>query len=439
MTARSSTFRPARMGSSALLSVALLGASLVGCGVEEVVMEPFRGETPHERYYEALERAGLTDSELARGWLRAAREAIESPVDAALPRVEEGRFGPEEPMALGYRIDLERGQRLEVGFEVAGDWGPVEPRVFLEVFRIRGDPEADEPRLLTVAWGESDDRAVTYEARSTSTYIVRVQPELLAGGEYRVTLRVGPSLAFPVLGRDTGAILSYFGAPRDGGRRQHHGVDIFAPRGTPVLAAGEGTVSRVDETPIGGRIVWVRDRERGISQYYAHMDTQLVERGQRVVPGDTVGLVGNSGNAITTPPHLHFGIYMRGEGPVNPWSFLHDPGGNAVPLRVARDEFRAVRRIGDSGGPVYAGPSRRSSTLADVPPGVLVRVVGGSGDYFRVRLPDGRQGYAAPSVLEDPGPDARFAYRPGRRPPTEAAAAPSDPTGVGAASGSGGF
>ena len=46
-----------------------------------------------------------------------------------------------------------------------------------------------------------------------------------------------PSMAFPVSGHDSRAIKSGFGVPREAGRRTHHGVDIFAPRGTPVLAA----------------------------------------------------------------------------------------------------------------------------------------------------------------------------------------------------------
>src|SRR5690606_6321435 len=131
----------------------------------------------------------------------------------------------------------------------------------------------------------------------------------LRAGRVTVTLAAEPALAFPVEGRGTGAVGSFFGADRDGGARSHHGVDIFAPRGTPVLAAAEGTVSRVRETPRGGKVVWLRDEARGQNLYYAHLDSQLVAGGERVRVGDTLGLVGNTGNARTTPPHLHFGIY----------------------------------------------------------------------------------------------------------------------------------
>ena len=362
-------------------------------------MEPFRGETPHERYHEALERASLAESELARSWLRAAREATEAPVEAVLPKEEEGRFGPEEPLALGYRFQLRRGQRLEVRFQATDRWNPEEPQVFMEIFRVRGDPDEEDPHLLTLAWSEPSERVLVHEARATGTYILRVQPELLSGGAFRVSLRVGPGLAFPVEGRSTPAILSTFGDPRDGGRRQHHGVDIFAPRGTPVLSAGEGRVSRVSETPVGGRVVWVRDQERGMSVYYAHLDTQLVERGAWVQPGDTLGTVGNTGNARSTPPHLHFGLYVRGEGPVDPWFWLHDPGGSPTPLRVEKNAFREVRHLAGESGEIRVGPSNRSPALERVEVREPVRIVGGTGPYYRVRLSDGRQGYASPSSL----------------------------------------
>jgi len=362
-------------------------------------MEPFRGETPHERYQEALERAGLGDAELARSWTRAAAQALRSPVNATLPKDEEGWFGPEEAMALGYRIDLRRGQRLDVRLEMDGLWEAEEPRVFMEIFRIRDDSDGESPRLLTLAWTEPTERTLVHEARATGSYILRVQPELLVGGSYRLSFRVGPTFAFPVEGRDSGAIQSVFGDPRDGGRRQHHGVDIFAPRGTPVVAAAEGVVTRVATTRIGGNIVWVRDEERSISQYYAHLHTHSVERGDRVRPGDPIGTVGNTGNARTTPPHLHFGLYIRGEGPVDPWSFLHDPGGRPPPIRVERESFRQLKRVAEAGVRVRSSASERGEVLLEPDPGALVRVLGGSGSFLRVRLPDGRHGYVTGSDL----------------------------------------
>ena len=73
---------------------------------------------------------------------------------------------------------------------------------------------------------------------------------------------------------------------------------------------------------LGGNVVWIFDPSRGQSHYYAHLEKQAVSTGERVKAGDVVGYVGNTGNARTTPPHLHFGIYSRGEGPVDPLPFV---------------------------------------------------------------------------------------------------------------------
>jgi murein DD-endopeptidase MepM/ murein hydrolase activator NlpD len=78
---------------------------------------------------------------------------------------------------------------------------------------------------------------------------------------------------------------------------------------------------------VGGKVVWLQPLFGNMRLYYAHLDTQLVERGQFVLAGEPVGTVGNTGNAITTPPHLHFGVYVRQPGmrggAQDPYRFLH--------------------------------------------------------------------------------------------------------------------
>ncbi|MEQ9022655.1 MAG: M23 family metallopeptidase, partial [Pseudomonadales bacterium] len=129
-----------------------------------------------------------------------------------------------------------------------------------------------------------------------------------------------PTLDFPVAGKDKRAIQSVFGDPRDGGRREHHGVDIFASRHTPILAPTKAEVRFVGVRGLGGKVVWLFDRERGTNLYFAHLQEQKVKRYQMVNPGDTIGTVGNTGNARYTPPHLHFGIYRN--GPIDPYAFI---------------------------------------------------------------------------------------------------------------------
>ncbi len=342
--------------------------------MEEAIRDRFfTGETPRERYLEGLAHAGLSESLLGRAWIASGEAALASALEVALPHREVGVLLPEEPVALSFRVELRRGERLRVLLR-KGDTdepGWADPgAVFMEIHRLRAsdaDPVTGDPRSLRVAWNDplpAQVDSLGYNAAVSGSYLVTLQPELLSGGPYEVELRAGASLAFPVEGHGTEHIQSFFGADRDGGRRVHHGVDVFAPRGTPVLAAGPGVVRRVNETPVGGKVVWVFDEERNLSRYYAHLDSQTVTAGERVLPGDTLGLVGNTGNARTTPPHLHFGIYVRGSGPVDPYPYLFTSTRNPPPIRAAREA------VGARGG--WNGSQ--------------VRVVGIAADRYRIRV-----------------------------------------------------
>lgn len=113
-------------------------------------------------------------------------------------------------------------------------------------------------------------------------------------------------LGVPVRGIPRASIASTFGAPRSGGRT-HEGVDLFARRGTPVLAAHDGVVVHIGTFRLGGRVIHTVGR-RGVMAYYAHLDhvREGLTVGTWVREGETIGFVGNKGNARTTPPHLHF-------------------------------------------------------------------------------------------------------------------------------------
>lgn len=87
----------------------------------------------------------------------------------------------------------------------------------------------------------------------------------------------------------------------------HKGIDIFARRGTPVLAAAPGVVILSKELELGGRAAMVIGPKWRL-HYYAHMDSVDVQTGERISRGDRIGRVGNSGNATGKTPHLHFAI-----------------------------------------------------------------------------------------------------------------------------------
>ena len=119
-----------------------------------------------------------------------------------------------------------------------------------------------------------------------------------------------------------------FGAAR-AGVVWHHGQDIFAPLGTPLLAVADGTIFSVGWNDLGGYRLWLRDRQ-GNQFYYAHLSafSPLAVDGNEVKAGAVVGFVGNTGDAQTTPYHLHFEIHPVGllplgyDGVVNPMPYL---------------------------------------------------------------------------------------------------------------------
>ena len=277
----------------------------------EHVTRAYLPRSAHQAYGHSLAQARLVQSALGRDWLASAERALAAPADVELPYAAGQRFAAPEAAAWGYRVAGRAGQSLVAEVRIEAD---ERVEVFVDLFRAgaagpvhvasAAPAGADGERVATMRWGVLE----------AADYIVRVQPELLRSGAVHVALRAEPLLAFPVSGLDMRAIQSGFGAERDGGARAHRGVDIFAQRGTQALAAVDGWVTRVDTTGRGGKVVWLQPLFGDLRLYYAHLDSQLVENGQFVRAGEVVGTVGNTGNAVTTPPHLHFGVYVRRRG-----------------------------------------------------------------------------------------------------------------------------
>ena len=127
-------------------------------------------------------------------------------------------------------------------------------------------------------------------------------------------------------------------APRSGGR-QHQGIDIFATAGTNLFAVERGVITKVGTNSLGGIKLWLYG-ESGTTYYYAHLLRYApgIRDGLVVDAGDVVGYVGNTGNAATTPSHLHFEIHPNNGPAVNPTPLLRvvdtlDEGGIAPVAR----------------------------------------------------------------------------------------------------------
>lgn len=132
----------------------------------------------------------------------------------------------------------------------------------------------------------------------------------------------GTSLQMPVVGVTPSHLENSWGNPRDGGARKHKGIDIFAPRGTAVVAVQNGVITYIGTQPKGGLCLWL-STDSGASFYYAHLDRWApgLYEGMEVRSGDLLGYVGNTGNARTTPPHLHFQV-SENDRTVNPYPIL---------------------------------------------------------------------------------------------------------------------
>jgi len=173
-----------------------------------------------------------------------------------------------------------------------------------------------------------------------------------------------------------GAVLSSeFGERRDqmggGGSRMHHGIDLAAPIGTPVRAAGDGVVISVGPRGAYGDYVRIR-HDDDYETAYAHLDryADRLERGLRVRQGEVIGYVGSSGRS--TGPHLHYEILVGGTQ-VDPFEV-----GPSLAQSIKGNAFGSVRAIGKalrSAGKAVVGTTRRA--LIEPVSGIVADLVAG--------------------------------------------------------------
>ncbi len=373
-----------------LFILTLLAAACTGSGPGL-----FRTASPHELYERSLKTAQLDRTALGLDWQNAAQRALHNSINITVPYRESGYFGASQPLATGYRIAGVRGDKFTIHVIVQARQ-PVQ--VFIDVFSLEG--KSNSPVAAAKADTSAAIAELVWEPRRTQTYLIRIQPELLRSGHYTINITRDPVLAFPVQGRNSNQISSYFGVPRDGGRRRHEGIDIFAPRGTPAIASVAGVISQVGQNELGGNVVFLTDNDRQQRLYYAHLDRFNVANGQRVNPGDTVGFVGNTGNARTISPHLHFGVYTYADGAVDPLPYVRLGRG------PARQELPHVDLLGDSlrvvanRGLLRIAPSSDSPVLRELPRQQPLTILGGTAYWLRVALPGGQVGYIASQSVE---------------------------------------
>jgi peptidoglycan LD-endopeptidase LytH len=371
---------------AALLAVAALG----GACAREAAVEAERPVT-HEQFSSRLVETGLGKTAMGERWLDSARLALESPLEIVPPYAESGGFLAHRAPALGLVFEGFEGQTLNLEVERRDDAGG---QVFVELFRLR---ERDGSRRLLRALAP-DMTSLRMTLPGDGRYLLRLQPELLVDALYDLSIELDAAIAFPIPD-GTDGVGSFFGDPREAGSRQHEGIDIFVPRHTPVVAVAAGrAVTRT--TPRGGNVVWLR--ARGASYYYAHLEQAAFAGAREVEAGEVLGYVGNSGNAKTTPPHLHFGVYRRGHGAVDPLprlaARLFD---NTTPL--GQFEPRYVRTRPERLN-LRAGPGETSEILDQLEAGTVVRAEAIRGQWLRVHAPGPGRGWIHSAFQDDVAP-----------------------------------
>ena len=311
----SETFTFMKLSIKSFFIYLFLSLIISTCSTEKVpdVNHP---SNAHEAYLNSLKQANLLNTALGKDWLKVSQKAISDPVMIVAPYQEILFIDSLAAFAEGYRFSVKEGQ--EVNFSIDFE-GSDSTKIFIDAFRVEGSSNEEYHRK--VASGDQFSRSIKFTSHRNLEYIIRLQVELLRGGKCVVTIQKKPILDFPVEGKNMNAVQSFFGDPRDGGKRKHRGLDIFASRHTPVYAPIDGYTQSVGESEVGGLHIWFYNPSNNITLYFAHLQTIEIKSHTKVKAGDLIGTVGNTGNAKTTPPHLHFGIYGYRRA-INPYYYL---------------------------------------------------------------------------------------------------------------------
>lgn len=365
----------------ALLPVAYCLLLLSACKTGPVNL--FKTASPHEIYLRKLSASGLDKTAMGRAWMDTSDQVLRNAVAIKLPYKECGYFAAERVPAASYRFAVVQGQKVNIQLTKVPD---KDYMIYMDVWEVEED---NSTKLIASA--DTTGAPLSFEGRDNRSYLLRLQPELLRSGSYTLQITTGPSLSFPVKTSGRPRIESLFGVGRDANTRRHEGIDIFDKFHTPVIAAANGTVTRVSENKLGGLVVMMRPEGKDYTLYYAHLDKQIAKEGQQVVVGDTLGLMGKTGNAATTPPHLHFGIYAP-NGAVNPLPFVNpavlSPPSVLAPLTnlnaTVRSKARAVLFERDEPG---------SRSLATLPAETVLHIEAAVSSWYKATLPNGQSGY----------------------------------------------
>jgi peptidoglycan LD-endopeptidase LytH len=349
--------------------------TVLSCGPLTKISDTFTNPSAREIYVRELD-----DEAQKIQWQADYKNAVEHGVTVSLPYGEKGVFADSQNVARSYTVNLVEGEVLTAAVAT----NSAQSQVFLDVYQWDGD----EFRLLASA--DEHANSLDFPAQDTGTYKLVIQPEINADAPFFLNIGKKPLYRFPVAGKGNSAVGSFWADVRDGGKRSHEGIDIFAKRGTPVVAATDGVIGFTGERGIGGKQVWLTTGLFGKSLYYAHLDRISVSSGQSVKSGDTLGFVGNTGNAKTTTPHLHFGIYT-GHGAVDPLPFVYQTDAIRAanyPKHFSKTVIMTSKKLN-----LRSGPSTNFAASTQLDPKQILVLLGQHKDWLHVRTASGQTGF----------------------------------------------
>jgi len=317
-------------------------------------------------------------------WDSISNLAFSKNVEIPTPYRQTGFFLKGRAEVLAFEVPLKLGEQIDI--QLTSDTADIQ--LFMDFFqKIDG-------HWHPILKSKEGQTAFHFVVPKSETFLLRIQPQFHKAANYELKILKHPTYAFPVKGRKYEDVWSFWGDERDAGKRKHEGIDVFAKRGEPLIAVTKGYVAEVGDKGLGGKQIYLRDADNNNAIYYAHLHKQLVVQGQTVEVGDTIGLVGNTGNASGTHPHLHFGIYLPGgQGAVDPLPFVKKHRNrflNNVAI-IKPDIINQGITINDAN--FRSKPKGKNSLIKKLKNGSPIELLGAAGRWYHVRTLDGEVGF----------------------------------------------
>jgi len=356
---------------SRILWLLLLILILEGCSEINKAKDLISNPSAREIYQRDLK----VNNQLFAIWETEKEKSLQSDsVFIELPYHESGKFFPKSFSVYTYLIELHRGDLLSVNIKQDS----TSSLTFIDIFSM------ENSTYKKIKSSDFRKPELQFEIEKDNLYKVVIQPEIDASSFFNIEIQRSPVYLFPVAGGKNRDAQSFWGAQRDGGKRSHQGIDIFASRGTPVIATVDGRITSSGEKGLGGKQVWLRDTKRGQSLYYAHLDSVAPIKKYQVKAGDTLGFVGNTGNARTTAPHLHFGIYRRYGGAINPYYFIKQ-NENKEPIDssfLPKNQLAIVNNLANLRN---SNSVKNSQIIQKLSTGDTIHILGKTLDWYHIK------------------------------------------------------